>query len=91
MGNEIKYTTFHDDVWDAISTNGADWQPITGPRWSPDEHGFRQPWQLWLLDADITGRFGMYRVVIVERRYYDADRPDEPDYTETVFEEIWPL
>lgn len=69
-------------------TCGAEqWKPVTTKLFPVDG----QPFQIFSFENDVECNGQYYRCVIIERYVYDAERPEEIDYGETLYEEAWPL
>lgn len=68
-------------------TCGAEfWEPITGKLWQNE-----QPWDLWAFNQDVEFDGETWRCVIVQKIWYDDERPEEVEYAEDVLAEAWKL
>jgi len=70
-----------------IGEVGYPFEPITGIY----HEGGKQPWQLFMLERDVEFEGQTWRVVIVERCFYDPDDLEAVDYAEDILAEAWPL
>lgn len=85
----MKNCTMPDDLRRHIGEiyDGSCWDNIVGNCFPTDG----QPFFLWKFDADVEYDGAMWRCVIVEAVYLDANDLDAVDYAEDVFSAAWKL